>query len=117
MCFIVTTEKKIATTPIECYKLVTKKRTWWGKKYYLSNMRKFKYLPHKLYIDDSRICLQESNLTNAINMKVVDNGFHSYKTKQYWGPLISCIIPVGAEYYENELFYVSNQIIIGEEIK
>ena len=63
-------------------------------------------------------CAYGYRITTNDNIKVISEGFHSFKTKarSYYNAI--CIIPKGSEYFEDKTgLIVSNQIIIKEIIK
>ena len=114
MCFIIHPdhkEKKTATEDIVCYKIL---RTDLVSIYY-----NYQYKIGKL--------AKSSLLYNSFMVDIITDGLHSYsdlikaqKRRSYSTRTIyKAIIPKGAKYYYNphDKEYVSNQLIIQEEIK
>lgn len=115
MCFFIHKnhkEKKIANRDITCYKCLYNsfRSPYRGKLYKLNKLYK-----SSIYIDMT-ICMTP----------IITRGLHSYSCKRFaisrmdtWEILVKGIIPKGSKYYYNpdRHEYVSNQIIIKEQIK
>lgn len=123
MCFLVDpkhSHKQIAKRDIVCYKVLSESYTspYYSQKYEINKI-------YKHYIGRA--------FNTGFEDAVIEEGFHSCSTKKYAisfrrrliiNPqckfiIVRCIIPQGSEYYYNseEKEYVSNQIIIKEQIK
>ena len=78
--------------------------------YYISAVRCKKYIKHERYNIKFRIKNMNREPSSEINI-----GFHSFKKKQYHSKLavlVKCIIPKGTRYFENDIHFVSESIII-----
>jgi len=108
MCFIVSpfdTKVKIAKKDIICWKVMLK-----AKGYYVSFVRYKKYIRNERYNVKFRIKNMDREPFSEINI-----GFHSYKeipAHSKWSTLVRCIIPKGTRYFENDMYFISESIII-----
>lgn len=113
MCFTIHVDhpkSKVATTPIKCYKVVTKPITHGGP--YSAEMQYFFYTPGKLY--------KTPFTKGIIDKRNIYRGFHSftsrYAANEWRGSgnevIKEFVIPKGARYYYNPVSkqYVSNRI-------
>ena len=109
MCFIVSpcnTKVKIAEKDIICWKIMFPNPDG----HYISAVRCKTYTKHERYNIKFRIKNMNREPFSEINI-----GFHSFKKKQYhskWAALVKCIIPKGTRYFENDIHFVSESIII-----
>lgn len=123
MCFYISKKhpnKKIATKNITCYKILNGNFT----SYYHG-------LPYKAHLLVTSKIGKPKKYWPSI-YEQIEKGLHSYSSvssciNKRWGVyfyakdliIVKCIIPAGSEYYYNEQReeYVSNQIIMVEEVK
>lgn len=126
MCFESTNTKRyIAEEDIPCYKMVwdITSRTCksfhtyfgyeFGELYTLLNSQS---VQSGYMIDENPDgFLKPQTCTTYGDDIMIDIGFHSYIEQDYRAH-VKCIIPKGSEYYMNDEEYVSNQLIIKEQI-
>jgi len=133
MC-LVTTQKlaKKAKEDIIVYKIVRKSDS---EDIFLSLYAKFPYEKNTLYITTLKFKKGYFFRNRKVHFKLITEGFHAYKSKiqdvhislkeylhnqlfKYFPyMLVECIIPEGANYYENNTEIVADQIIIKKIIK
>ena len=125
MCFYIHEdhqEIKIAEDNILCYKHFHYNTSTHA----VSSFEKFKYTFGELYVQVNLQWPLNNVREKYDKIKVIEEGFHSYSELDAgtneaitWGePLHQCIIPKGSKYFYDpgRKQYVSNQIIIKEEI-
>jgi len=117
MCFYLDkNEKLIAKKDIECYKI------------FLGNKNRINSICFYDMVWKVGVLVNESKKENVLlidhDNNVIGVGLHSYKIKELinksWFNIsikAKCIIPKGANYYENESEYVSDQLKIVKIIK
>ena len=125
MCFIFNSEEskkqKVAKEAIICYKILTKDL----RDPYYSRFR------YQIGIINPKVRLAK-RFSSLLDKLIISEGYHSYinpidnfDIESLWTngidideiKIFKAVIPAGTEYYMNDVHYVSETIIIKEEIK